>query len=475
MSELSDLDAVGQALAVRRGDVSPAELVDDAIARIEKLNPELNAVIHPLFEKARAAAGGDLPDGPFRGVPAVMKDLDGHLAGDPFHAGMRALKEAGYVAPFDSYMHARLRDAGFIFVGKTNCPELGLLPSTEPLAYGPTHNPWDTTRSPGGSSGGTAAAVASRMVALGTAGDGGGSIRCPASACGIFGLKPTRGRVSLGPDGGDTWGGFVVRSVLTRSVRDTAAILDVIAGPAPGDPHYPAAPERPYGQEVGVDPGKLRIGLMTAVPAGMNTLAPECAAAVNDAAELLGSLGHEVEESFPEQLLDSSLVEHFVNIVNAWTAHSLDHWGRELGRELTAEDVEPGTWFQAESGRQVNASTYINALESLTAQNRSIGSWWGQGFDLLLTPSLPEPPWTLGQFHDDPMMGLFRAGSVVPFLAPLNASGQPAASIPLCWSDDDLPIGVQLVAQFGREDILIRIASQLEEARPWADRRPPIS
>jgi amidase len=478
VTELSDLDAVGQALAIRRGEASPTELVDDAISRIEKLNPELNAVIHPLFEKARAAAAAELPDGPFRGVPMVLKDLDGHTKGDPFHCGMKFLKEAGYIAPHDSYSHAKLRDAGFIFVGKTNCPELGLIPSTEPLAYGPTHNPWDTTRSPGGSSGGTATAVASRMVATGTAGDGGGSIRCPASACGLVGLKPTRGRVSLGPDAGEAWAGFVVRGALTRTVRDTAAMLDVMSGPMPGDPYYAPPPGRPYTEEVGEDPGRLKVGVMDQVPAGMTTLDPIVEGALRETAELISSLGHEVRDEYPTSIVDAGAVQHLINIINAWTAYQLDYWGEVVGRKIKAEDVEPGTWAQAELGRTVDGVAYITAVQNVQRLAREGAAWAEEGdFDLLLTPSMPEPPLILGQFHDEnfPLQGLIRAGMVVPFLAPFNASGQPAISLPLCWTDDGLPIGMQLVADYGRDDLLIRIASQLEEAQPWSGRRPPIS
>ena len=229
MTDLAFLDATDQAELVRRGEASPIELVDAAIARIEGLNDELNAVIHPLFDRARAAAGGALPDGPFRGVPIVVKDLDGKLAGEPYHAGNRLLKALSYTPTETSHLFAKLEAAGFVIVGKANTPELGLMPSTEPQAYGPTHNPWDTTRTPGGSSGGSAAAVASGMVPLAHAGDGGGSIRIPASMCGLFGLKPSRGRISLGPDDSEPWGGLVMRHVVTRSVRDSAAVLDVLA------------------------------------------------------------------------------------------------------------------------------------------------------------------------------------------------------------------------------------------------------
>lgn len=478
MTELSDLDATAQAEAVRSGDVSPSELVEDAIARIEKLNPELNAVIHPLFDKARAAAASELPEGPFRGVPIALKDLDGHSAGDPFHCGTKFLKELDWVEEEDSYSHAKLRDAGFIFVAKTNCPEFGLIPTTEPHAYGATHNPWDVTRSTGGSSGGTAAAVASRMVAVGTAGDGGGSIRIPASECGIFGLKPSRGRISLGPDAGETWHGLVVRGCLSRSVRDTAAILDVESGYMPGDPYTAPQPARPFAEEVGADPGRLKIGFTTQGPAGLAVTEQVCIDAVTDAARLLESLGHHVEENAPAALDDPRLVEHAVAVLGSWTRWTLDEWGRKIGRLVTPEDVEPGTWTFAELAAGITGPGYIRAIEELHAVSRTAAQWWVGDFDLLLTPTIPQVPPPLGSWEeppDNPFHGLAMSSAIVGFVAPFNISGQPAVSLPLHWSEDGLPIGVQLVAAYGREDMLIRISSQLEEAQPWADRRPPIS
>ncbi|MCX7621985.1 MAG: amidase, partial [Acidimicrobiales bacterium] len=244
--EFAALDAVAQAELVRTGQVKPVELVDAAIARIEQHNPTLNAVIHPRFERAREEAEQARTDAPLAGVPMVVKDLDGFLAGEPFHAGMRALKEQGFIAPHDSYLMTKFKQAGLIIVGKTNTPELGLLPTTEPEAYGPTRNPWDVSRSTGGSSGGSAAAVAARLVPLGHAGDGGGSIRIPASECGLVGLLPSRGRHSLGPEAGESWGGLVRRLVVTRSVRDAATLLDVVQGPMPGDPYTAPPPVRPY-------------------------------------------------------------------------------------------------------------------------------------------------------------------------------------------------------------------------------------
>jgi amidase len=478
MTELSDLDATAQAELVRTGDVSPTELVDDAIARIEKLNPELNAVIHPLFDKARDQARGDLPDGPFKGVPIVLKDLDGHTAGDPFHSGNKILKELNYKPDHDTYSHASLREAGFVFVGKTNCPEFGLVPTTEPLAYGETRNPWNVEHSTGGSSGGSAAAIASHMVAVGTAGDGGGSIRIPASECGLVGLKPTRGRVSLGPDLGEIWKGLVVRGCLSRTVRDSAAVLDVMAGPRPGDPYAAPHLERPLRDEVGVDPGKLKIGVALEAPQGLAVVDPECETAVRNALEALAELGHEVvEEGAPAGLDDPQLISDATNLISAWTQWELSHWGAIIGREFTQEDVEPETWAFAEMTADVKAVDYILASERLEAAARESALWWTD-FDILVTPTIPTPPPPLGSFRsppDNPLHGVFMAASIVPFVAPFNISGQPAISLPLHVTSNGLPVGVQFVGAAGREDLLVRLASQLEDARPWAERRAPIS
>ncbi len=296
---LALLDATAQAQLVRDRRASAAELVDGAIERIEKVNGELNAVIHPLYERARASVRSGLPDGPFTGVPIVVKDLDGTLAGAPYHAGNKALKDAGNVATVTSYLFEKLERAGFVIVAKTNTPEFGLMPTTEPQSYGPTHNPWDVARSPGGSSGGSAAAVASGMVAVGHAGDGGGSIRVPASMCGLFGLKPTRGRVSLGPAEHEAWAGLVMRHVVTRSVRDSAAVLDVLQGYMTGDWYTAPVPTGSYANEVGAAAGTLRVGIRTAAPLGLAEVDPACIAAVEETARLLESLGHTVEEAGP--------------------------------------------------------------------------------------------------------------------------------------------------------------------------------
>ena len=471
------LDATAQAELVRRGEVAPSELIDAAIARIERANPQLNAVITPTFDKARTQArSGTLPSGPFRGVPFLLKDLGAHSAGDPLHCGMRLLRDAGWVAPHDTYLAAKLRAAGFVFLGKTNTPELGLLPTTEPEAHGATHNPWDVTRSPGGSSGGSGAAVAAGMVPAAHATDGGGSIRVPAAHCGLVGLKPSRGRVSFGPDAGERWGGFSCENTVTRSVRDTAAILDIVAGAMPGDPYVAPPPARPFLAEVGAHPGRLRIGLMTTSPGGM-PVHPECVAAAAEGARLLGDLGHTVEISHPEALRDYEATRAVVTVIACSTARTLDAWAEKLGRTISASDVEPLTWSVADMGRQVSACNYLRTVEFIHTQTRRLASWWDGGFDLLLTPTAAEPPPKLGEFEptpDNPFAGFLRAAVFSTFTSPFNLSGQPAISLPLHWSAEGLPIGVHLVAAYGREDLLIRVAAQLEQAKPWASRRPPV-
>jgi amidase len=473
------LDATAQAELVRKKEVTPQELVEGAIARIERVNPALNAVIIPLFEKAYdLAASGRLPNGPFRGVPMLLKDLLCQSAGDPNHAGMRLLRNAGWIATQDAHLAARYRAAGFVFVGRTNVPELGAVPTTEPAVYGPTLNPWDTGRSSGGSSGGSAAAVASGMVPVAHGNDGGGSIRVPSSECGLVGLKPSRGRNSLGPEFGEVWHGLVAEHVLTRSMRDSAAVLDASAGPAVGDPYFAPPPARPFAAEIGANPGRMRVGVMTRAPAELVPVHADCTAAVTEAAKLLVSLGHTVEEAHPSALDDADLVAHVGTVVTTWVAQDLVYWGNKLGWMVSGDDVEPFTWALADLGRAVSAVDYLRAVTWLHAYTRRVAAWWEEGFDLLLTPTLSEPPPPLGEFGptlDDRMHGLQRSIPLVVFTAPFNATGQPAISLPLHWNDADLPIGVQLVAGYGREDVLFRVGSQLEAACPWANRWPPVS
>jgi amidase len=469
---LARLDATAQAELIRAGEAGPLELVDAAIERIESLNPQLNAVIHPLFEGAREAAGGELSAGPFRGVPFLLKDIGASFAGQPLHMGMQALKDVGFRAPVDTYLAERFRAAGLVCVGKTNTPELGILPTTEPAAYGPTRNPWDLSRSAGGSSGGSAAAVAAGMVPIAHANDGGGSIRIPAAACGLVGLKPTRQRTSEGPIVGDNLSGMTCELIVSRSVRDTALVLDAVHGPAPGDPYVAPAPERPYAAELEAAHVPLRIGLMTHSLAGRE-VEPVVVEAARDVAELLESLGHGVREDAPDGFEGLDLVDTFMTRWAAGVASSLALLGTVLGREPGPGDVEPLTWALAEQGRGVSAPEYLGAVNRHQLMSRMVAGWYEQGgYDLLLTPSLGELPPPLGSFDDtgpDPMAAIERAKLTATFTGAFNITGQPAISLPLLRTPENLPIGIQLVARFGREDLLIRVAAELERARPWAD------
>jgi amidase len=475
--EFARLDATAQAELVRRGEVKPIELVDAAIARAERLNPKLNAIIIPLFERARKEARSDIQPGPFRGVPFAIKDLDVYSAGDPYHAGTRFLKEARWVADHDSYLVAKFRAAGFINIGKTNTPEFGLNVTTEPASYGPSRNPWNPEHSTGGSSGGSAAAVAAGIVPAAHASDGGGSIRIPASECGLVGLKPSRGRVSLGPDFGEYWSGLVISHVVTRSVRDTAAILDAVQGQMPGDPYTAAPPPRPYAADLTEPPPALRVGILKKVPSGATVLHRDCVDAVERTAKLLQNLGHRVEESHPEALGETEVISvHFMRVVATWLTAGLDYWAAKLGAPIGARGVEAPTWAIAEMGRAVTAAEYIASLTELHAYTRRMASWWAGGFDVLLTPTIGEPPPKIGALlapPDDPLGGMAKTLGLIPFTPAFNITGQPAISLPLHWNAAGLPIGVQLVAAYGCEDLLVRLAAQLEHAQPWKDRRPP--
>lgn len=435
-------------------------------------------MIHPLFDEAREAAKGEIPDGPFKGVPFLLKDLGAAFAGQPLHMGMQVLKDADFKAPMDTYLAQRFRDAGLITIGKTNTPELGILPTTEPVAYGASKNPWDTTRSPGGSSGGAGAAVASGMVPMAHANDGGGSIRIPASNNGLVGLKPTRQRISEGPLVGDNLSGLTCELVVSRSVRDTARILDAVEGPAPGDPYVAPEPLRPYVEELTDESTGLRVGLMTA-PAVESEVAAECVAAAEETAKLLESLGHKLTGSSPMDVLGSGdagvdIQDSFLTRWAAGQAAGLDQIGMLLGRELTGEDVEPLTWTLAAIGRERDSARYLRDVALHQGISRAIAGWFEAGHDLLLTPTMAEVAPKLGEIDDtltdDPMDAFHRSFPSGAFTALFNVTGQPAISLPLHWSSEDVPVGVQLVAPFGREDLLIRVAAQLERAQPWADR-----
>jgi amidase len=472
------LDATGQAELVRKREISPAELVAEAITRIEKLNPQLNAVIHPLFDRARAEAAGPVPAGPFRGVPFLLKDLGAELAGTPFNEGTAF--SGDYVSTVTQELTQRYIDAGFVICGKTNAPELGILPTTEPRRFGPSRNPWNTDYSTGGSSGGSAAAVASGMVPVAHANDGGGSIRIPASCCGLVGLKPTRGRNSLAPQYGDMMGGLVCEHVVTRSVRDSAAILDATAGPVPGDPYWAPPLRGPsFAAAAASAPSRLRIAVMTESPNG-SKVESACLAAVGEAANLCESLGHQVEAATLD-VDGNAFTTHFINQWACSNAWAIADWELRLGRAVTEPDVEPLSWALIELGRSINGGQYLTSVQELQKISRQVAQYF-EGIDVLLTPTLGEPPAPLGTFDSppgEPLTGLFRAADYVPFTPPFNVTGQPAISLPLHWADADLPsalpIGVQFVGRFGDEETLLSLAGQLEQAAPWAGRRPPVS
>jgi amidase len=479
MTSLADetrwMDAIDQAALVAKGEVTPTELLEAALERMAALQPALNALTITWFDHARQqAANPALAGGPFHGVPFLLKDLYANFAGQTVSNGNRALKEAAIVDTVDTTLVSRYRAAGFVIAGRTNSPEMGSLACTQPTAWGPTRNPWDLDRTPGGSSGGAAAAVAAGMVPVANASDGGGSIRIPASACGLVGLKPSQGRTSIGPLRAEV--GLSVEHCVSRTVRDSAVLLDAVRGPGIGDTVIAPAPSGPYADEVGADPGRLRIGLMDVHPRGA-PLHADCVAAVRSAATMLEGLGHRVEPAWPEVLADEGLTLKFMAMWATNMAMATKAFGRTLGRELTEDDVEPVNWVQAEYARSLSAVDYATALADSYAFRRNVQAWWHDGWDLLLTPTVAEPPPTIAEFEPvpgDPSAQMRRTGQWVVFTPPFNMSGQPAISLPLHWNDAGLPIGVQLVAAYGREDVLVRVAAQLETAHPWADRHPSL-
>ena len=471
------LDATAQADLVRRGEASPTELVDAAISRLEALDPKINAVVLPSLEKARAqAAAPDLPNGPFRGVPFLLKDLGGQSAGDPYCAGTRFLRDAGWTEPADAYFTSKLRAAGFCFLGRTNTPELGLLPTTEPEVFGPSRNPWNLEHSSGGSSGGSSAAVAAGVVPVAHASDGGGSIRIPAAHCGLIGLKPTRGRNSFGPGVGERWGGFSAEHVVSRTIRDTAALLDVVSGRMPGDPYAAPPLDAPFSSFL--RPGaRRRIGLMTKGPRGMD-VHPACAEAAAKAARALEGEGHQVEEAYPAALDDGQGVGAYVTIVASSVASALDGFAAKVGKPVTTNDVEPLTWALAELGRSFPAPQYVDAITTVHGFGRQMAAWWEGGFDLLLTPTTGAPPPRIGELANDPNEPLAPFAAAAPygaFTLNFNLTGQPAISLPVHQTDDGLPVGAHLVAPYGREDLLIEVAAELEGIFGWADQHAAIA
>lgn len=486
-----DADATELARRVREKEVSAEELTNAAIAAIEAVNPKLNAVVHAMYDAARATAKAPLP-GPFSGVPAVVKDFDGFVEGVPWTASCKFLD--GYIPDHDSENIARLRRAGLVFLAKTNCPELAILGTTEPEWRGPTRNPWNTDHSVGGSSGGSAALVASGAVSVGHGGDGGGSLRIPGSACGIVGFKASRGRISLAPDQGEGWGGYVQTGVLVRSVRDAAAFLDVLAGPMPGDPYAAPAPARPFIDEVGAPPGKLRIAMTTRSLFGKDT-DPECVKAVEETAKLLSDLGHHVEDAMPPFDRDK-LVLAYLTQVAVGVATEIEDFARMTGKTPSADAFEASTWFLRQVGHTITGIEMQQARDAIHEASRKLGAFF-EKYDVLLLPTLAHPPVKIGQLKPKPAelfgLSMLRAVPMRPAIRAVlsklaadnfertpntqlfNQTGQPAISLPLHQSADGLPIGVQLVGRYGDEATILRVSAQLESARPWRDRRPAIS
>lgn len=457
------LDGLALAGLVRRGEVSPAEVVETAIAAIEESNGPLNAVVTRLYDEARQAAAQGLPEGPFRGVPYLFKELVVSVKGAATTSASRLY--AANVAPADSEIVARCRRAGMAILGKTSSSEFGLQPVTEPHLFGPARNPWNTAFSPGGSSGGAAAAVASGMVPLAHATDGGGSIRIPASCCGLFGLKPTRARITAGPEGGEGLAGLASQHAVTRSVRDSAALLDATAGPIAGDPYSAPPPAGSYLDAAGRDPRRLRIAFSTTAPNGA-AIHPDCATAVEKAAKLCEALGHHVEAAMPQ--FDVRAVEKA--FAQVFQANVMANIGRATGGALPAAgEVEPLTLALAERGLALPAPAYIAGLQTLQRESRRIARFHAD-FDVWLTPTLATPPPPVGHYDSDITdveLWLERLMGFIPFTYLANVTGQPAMSLPLARSRDGLPVGCHFAGRYGEEDLLLSLAGQIERAAPW--------
>ncbi len=493
-AEYVKYDATALAELVRTGQVSSGELLETAIARAEAVNPQLNAIVTPLYEQGRAMAANLPESGAFRGVPFLLKDLEFEWAGTPMKLGSRGYQH--YVSTTDSEVVKRLKRAGLVFLGKTNTPEFGLTPYTESKLHGPARNPWKPTHSPGGSSGGSAVAVAAGIVPAATASDGGGSIRIPASCCGLFGLKPSRGRVTLGPNFGELWNGATIGHALTRSVRDSAGLLDITNGPLAGDPYLIAPPERPFVEEVGREPGTLRIAFSTGALINSQSTDPECVRAVQETVQLLERLGHTVEE-VPLPYEKTLVTEAFFVTVLSETAAALRELGHYLGRSVRPGDVELNTWAQARLAEGFSAADVAYQKRRWNTLNRAMGQLH-ETYDLFLTPTLPRPPIPIGTFQNkaseerllklvDALGGLKylngsktvadlaeRSLGYISFTVITNMTGQPSMSVPLHWSAEGLPIGVMFAAKLGDEATLFRLAGQLEQERPWFDKRPAL-
>jgi amidase len=464
-------DATALAGLIRKGEVSAKEVLEVAIARAEQVNPRINAIVHKQYDRARSAVAAGLPGGPLRGVPYLIKDLGVFETGEPATLGSSLFND--YVADHDSAYVRRCKEAGLVIIGRSSSPEFGLNPNTEPRRYGPCRNPWDLERSAGGSSGGAAAAVIAGILPVAHATDGGGSIRIPAAQCGLFGLKPSRGRVSLAPDAGEGWGGLSIAHVVSRSVRDSALMLDCTAGAEPGDPYTAPRPERSFVEALGRPPQQLRIAISLTDHRG-GKLHAECAKAVQGAAKLCAGLGHIVEEvAIAPDLVALRPMSSL--IAAASTARTLGLRWKALGREPDPQDVEAVTWAVYQRGRKVTGVEYVEAIAALHAAGRKLAAFLAD-WDVLLTTTLPAPPPPLGYFDQNGDVETF-GGRVTEYLSitPLhNAAGTPAMSLPLHWTAGGLPVGVHFAARYGEEATLLRLAAQLETAQPWFTRLPAL-
>ena len=489
-SDYGKYDGLGLAELVRRKQVTPAELVEEAIRRIETHNPKLNAVVLPLYERAREQAKGRLPEGPFTGVPFMIKDLHATLEGVPTSHGNKLWRDIP--ASITTELVKRWENSGVIVVGKTNTPEFGLTPYTESDTLGPAHNPWDVSRTTGGSSGGSAAAVAARMVPIASATDGGGSIRIPSSACGIFGLKPTRGRTPTGPLIGESWNGFDIDHVLTLSVRDSAAMLDATKGPDVGAP-YVIPDAGPFLDEVGRTPGKLKIAFSSRPMLGKK-VHEDCVKGMEETMKLLRDLGHEVVEDAPT-INGEEYSLHFLTIIAAQMRAEMEETAQAVGKKVSLDDFDITTFGTGLFGTLLKASDYVRALRYVQRISREIGRFF-ENYDLLLTPVLNQPPVKIGALKPSAaeqaqLKLIARTGQTwilkamniikplaaqtfefVPWTPVFNVTGQPAMSVPLHWNDEGLPIGMHFVGKWGDEATLFRLAGQLEKAKPWFDKVP---
>jgi len=492
--EYISYDGSGLAQLIRAKEVKASELLDLALERVSVLNPEVNAVVRIMEEDARTAAEECHAAGVFSGVPFLAKDLGSHFAGHPTSAGSRLA--ANIVAKQDTELVRRLRATGVSIFGKTNLPEFGLTPYTEPELWGPCRNPWDLARTPGGSSGGSGAAVAAGFAPMAGAGDGGGSIRIPGSCCGLFGLKPTRGRTPTGPFRGQVWRGATVEHILSRSVRDSAIMLDATHGADPGAPYEITMPEHPFAEEVGRAPGQLRIAWTTKPTLG-SEVHPDCIIAVEEAVELLEDLGHELIEAEP-QIDGKGFARAFMLMVASEVGTDIHDAETVLGRKAKRSELEPATQALSLLSQSLSAREFGSALRLLEREARSVGAFF-ETHDMLLTPTIATPPARIGELAPTPteqlhlrILGLIGSGRLVkmiglldevarhafdftPWTPVFNVTGQPAMSVPLHWNQDGLPIGIHFVGHFGAEATLFRLAKQLERAQPWFDRLPEIA